>query len=128
MTGEEIITRTAVIRLEEDGIVRVIAHPGAVETIEDAHNNIDAMEQVCQGQKRPTLVDITKVKSQERGAREYYTGPHTASFQSAVAVMINSPMSKLLGNFYLGFNKPEVPIKLFTSQADALVWLKGFLQ
>jgi hypothetical protein len=33
----------------------------------------------------------------------------------------------VLGNFYLGLNKPLVPTRLFTSEEEAQAWLRSFL-
>ena len=46
----------------------------------------------------------------------------------AQAIIVDSPVSRLIGSFFLGLNKPPFPTKLFTSEADAVEWLKGYLQ
>ena len=44
----------------------------------------------------------------------------------AVALVIDSPLSRVLGNFFLGFNRPETPARLFTSVDEARAWLNTF--
>jgi hypothetical protein len=122
--GERVRTRTATHFLGEDGIVRTILEEGAEETLADAKATIEAILQVSNGTKRPILVDIRGVKSQDRGARMYYSGPEAAASILGIAILIGSPMSRLLGNFFFGFNKPRIAIKLFTSEAEAIKWLK----
>jgi hypothetical protein len=43
-----------------------------------------------------------------------------------VAVVVDSPMSKIIGNIYLGLNKPITPSRLFTDEKDAVEYLKQF--
>jgi hypothetical protein len=35
-------------------------------------------------------------------------------------------LSRALGNFFLGLNKPSMPTRLFDDQEQALAWLRGF--
>jgi len=64
----------------------------------------------------------------DREARRYFAGEETAKVESAAALLIESPLSKAIGNFFMGLNKPIVPTRLFTSEAEALAWLKGFVR
>jgi len=48
--------------------------------------------------------------------------PHSV----AVAFLICSISQKLLGNFYLNFNKPLKPTRIFTNLEDAVLWLREF--
>ena len=126
MEEEEIVTRIAKIYLGEDSIVRAAYFPKAEETLTDAKENIAAVAKVSKGQKYPILVDYRKVKSVAREARAYYAGKETAKVVNAVAILIGSLVSRVIANFFLGLNKPKFPVKLFTSEADAIEWLKGF--
>lgn len=42
----------------------------------------------------------------------------------ASAVVVNSLPYKLIANFYLQFNKPKRPYKVFSNEEDAITWLK----
>jgi hypothetical protein len=125
--GKQVRTRAATHFLGDDGIVRAILDEGAEETLADAKASVEAVFQVSNGTKRPLLVDLRKVKSQDRGARVYYSGPESLSSSLGIAILMGSPISRMLGNFFLGFSKPKVPLKLFTSEADAIQWLKELL-
>ncbi len=66
------------------------------------------------------LVDIREVNSVDRDAREIYANNPSSQ---AVALVIGNPVSRILGNFFLGVNKNVSPLKLFTSEQEALNWL-----
>ena len=72
-------------------------------------------------------VDLRVIGSQSRDTRQYFAGQAGAGGILATAALIGSPISRLTGNFFLSFGKPNAPAKLFTSEEDALAWLKEFL-
>ena len=116
------------IWLGEDGIVRTFTKPGAELTLADAKEQIAAIGKIGRGKGVPILVDFTNLKSQDREARTYFAGEETTKAVSACALLISSPLSRVIGNFYMGLNKPITPTKLFTSEAEAIEWLKGYLE
>ena len=127
METEEIVTQTAKVWLDENGILRVTSLPGATQTLAQAHENMSVEVQLSGGKRRPLLVDLRGMKSFDRDARAYYAGQEAAKYQSAIALLIGSPLSRVIGNFFIGFNKPAMPTRLFTSELEALEWLKEFL-
>ncbi len=44
---------------------------------------------------------------------------------AATAVIVNSVPYTLIANFYLKFNKPKHPYKVFKNRNEALAWLKS---
>lgn len=128
MAEAEIVTRTSRIRLGEDGIVRADIFPGVEQTLEDAKEQVAAVWKVGHGRKRPVLVDMREVKSLSREARVYYANDETARFRSASALLVSSAVTRVLASFFLGLNKPNHPVRLFTSEDEALDWLRGFLE
>jgi hypothetical protein len=121
------VTRTGKIWLDADGIMRIVTFPGVEDTMDDAKQNVAACAKLAAGKPRPTLIDMRNLKAQSREVRAYYTGPETARLNLAIAILVDSPMSRVIGNFFLGFNKTDAPTKLFKSEDEALTWLKGFL-
>jgi hypothetical protein len=121
-------TRVARLWLGEDGIVRIIHVPGAEVTLEDAKETMAAYLKINQGKKRPLLVDTKTMHSMTRETRQYYAGEEAAQVASAVAVVVGTPVSRVLGNFYIGLGNPNLPTRLFSSEDEALEWLKGYIE
>ncbi len=117
--------RTTIIWLEDDGIVRVKVKPNIEISLQDAQAAIRAVSNVCGGKRCPALVDMRGLVGMDRGARLYFAGEETAKVESAAALIIESLLSKAIGNFFMGLNKPIIPTRLFTSEEEALAWLKG---
>ena len=119
-------TRAQIAYLHADGIFRVRAKAGTDLTLVEAREIIKKMGSLSGGQPRPALVDATGTKSIDREARRYFAGHETAKVESAAALIIGSPLSRAIGNFFMGLNKAQIPVRLFTSEDEALEWLRGF--
>jgi hypothetical protein len=97
--------------------------PGCEMVVEDARTNVAAIYELGERGRRLLLVDMRGMRSQTREAREYLTGPEAARAALAVALLVGSPVSRVLGNFFLRFGAHRVPTSLFTNEDDAIAWL-----
>jgi hypothetical protein len=120
--------RCLTVWTEGDGIARMKLKPNMQVNLQDVQASVRAVSELCGGKRCPVLVDMRGLVSMDREARLYLAGEETAKVESAAALVIASPLSRAIGNFFLGLNKPLIPTRLFTSEAEALAWLKGFLQ
>ena len=111
-----------------DGIARTKVKPGAEIFLQDAKENTAAIETFYNGKKFPLLVDIRNIKSISPEAREHFTLKGRESVVKAYAIILSSSPSRMIGNFFLSFHKPAVPVKLFDHEDKALAWLRGFTQ
>jgi hypothetical protein len=112
---------------KEGGILRGRCFDAAEETLADAKEQVLHQRAMIDGKPRPFLMDIRQVRSLSRDARSYFASPEAAQVFSATALVVSSPLSRAVGNFFLGLNKPSMPTRLFTSEADALAWLTGYV-
>ncbi|KAF0164831.1 MAG: hypothetical protein FD157_1995 [Rhodocyclaceae bacterium] len=129
MENREVVNITkAGMWLGEDGIVRIMWIPGAEVTLEDAEESMAAYLQINQGKRRPMVVDTSQMKSLAREARHLYASEEAAKVASAVGLIVGTPVSRVLGNFYLGLSNPHLPTRLFDSESEALEWLKGYIE
>jgi hypothetical protein len=75
----------------------------------------------------PIFIDISKVKSITKEARDYLGTAEASKQITAAGILASSYLSKMVGTFFLSFTRPAIPIKLFTSKAEAVRWLEKFL-
>ncbi len=102
---------------------------GNQEIEELAKENVDAQESVRDGLKKTktrVLVDMTAITEISKEARDYFANERTASIQRATALLIDSPVSRVIGNFFMGLNKPISPTRIFTDPHKAIQWLHTF--
>src|SRR5262245_27914068 len=92
-------------------------------TLDDAKEALAATERVARGERRPVLVDLRKIKGESREARQYFVSEHAARVSARVALLVESPVSRVVGNFFLRLNVQRTPTALFTSEALAIAWL-----
>lgn len=115
--------------LGDDGIIRTKVKPQAEVTIEEAKENSIAVNSFSKNnEKFPLLIDSRNIKSITKEARDFFSMNNRESCIVAFAVIIDSPVSRIVGNFFMGLNKPRVPAKLFNSEEDAVHWLKEFME
>lgn len=128
MANEVIETRTAKTWLGEDGIIRQIIFSSTHHTLADAKENVATTMKLGKDKKHPMFYDARKLKSIERDARIYYAREEANKATCAAAIIVGLPISSVIGNLFIGLNKPLYPAKLFSSEDEALKWLKGFLK
>ena len=94
-----------------------------------AKENIDAQERIRNSmnkEKTRVIIDMSAVFEISKEARDYFANEKTASIQRATALLIGSAVSRIIGNFFLGLNKPITPTRLFTDPEEAIKWLHTF--
>jgi hypothetical protein len=95
-------------------------------TREKARDMVASRIDLCQGKAYPFFADVTKVKSIDREARNEFSKGEGIRHMTACALLVNSPVNQVMGNFFMLVNKPGIPTKLFTSSKEALEWLDKF--
>jgi len=121
-----IVTRAARIWLDDDDIIHSHCLPNIEQTIADAEETTAAFWEIAGHRRLPVLVDLRRARAIDRLARNHYAGPEGARVQCAVGLLVGSPLSRMVGNVFLGFNNTIIPVRLFTVEAEALAWLRGF--
>ncbi|MCB9136495.1 MAG: hypothetical protein H6636_13795 [Anaerolineales bacterium] len=128
MRSETVITSTGKHWLDEGGVLHAIYFPAPEHTLADARASSVALMQVAQGKRRPVLVDIREVKSVALEARKYYASEENTQIVSALVLLIESPISRMIGNFFMKLSNLPFPVSLFTDEEEALAWLRAFLK
>ena len=112
--------------VDSNGILRIKviegAHIDLVSLKEDGEVNL----QLTGDRKTLALYDSRGFFTIEPEAREYLRSGIVDPTRIATAVLTDRLATKLLVNFFIRFNKPKTPMKMFTSEDEALDWLKNF--
>lgn len=80
-----------------------------------------------EGKSYPVLIRLQGIRSVNKEARDYFSD-EGSKLITAGALLISSPLTKILGNIFMHINKPDVPTKLFTNETEAKEWLKKFIK
>lgn len=72
----------------------------------------------------PTLVRLNRVAKVTREARAYFSeSPENMEIASKIALLAGNPIARVVGNFFLGLNRPARPTRLFGDAETACAWL-----
>lgn len=66
---------------------------------------------------------MRQMKSISREAREYYANERTSGIQRGTALLVESKVTRVMANFFMGLNKPAAPTRMFTDSEKAISWL-----
>lgn len=110
----------------ENDICHTVVKPNASIQLEDAIENSASVKKVSEGKVYPMLVNLKEIKTISREARDHFSMQNRTPGVTAIAMLIKSPVSRIIGNFFLGLNRSVVPAKLFTKDDKAIEWLKQF--
>ena len=124
MVSDIVNVRIGKLWLDDDNIIRYVVNPGMDESLDDVIEVVKAFDEIRKDKIYPFLGDIRGAKSISREARQYVA---KSIVSSASAIIVGSPVSQMLGNFVLRFHRSEIPQRLFTSEDEAIEWLKSFL-
>ena len=107
-------------------VIRI--HPGAEQTLADARENLAATAAMCAGKRWPLLSDISRGVPLDPEVRHFYSGKQlTDHFVAQSLVVEATPFGRVVGNVYLRVARPGIPTRLFSSEPDALAWLRTFV-
>ena len=111
--------------LRPDGIVEIRWVPKTTALLEDATAALEALAQLAGGRRSRLLVDMRDTGSQDRPTRAEWA--RRGDLLSAVALIVGTPLSRLVGNLFINMSRPSTPTRLFDDEASAVVWLKAFI-
>lgn len=118
-------TDFAVVSLGEDQIVRVMFRKKAEITQESFHRLFNVFRDMIDGVPYAYIYyaedgSATVTDDGRRFAKdEEFSFPKICN-----AVIVTNLAHKLIANFYLKFNKPNYPFKVFSKMEDAVKWCK----
>ena len=95
--------------------------PGSVCSLDEAQAVTTEVKALGRGPV-PILVDMRGMTALERPAREHFLSDQGGV--AAIALLAGSAVNRMIANFFIGLRRMPVPIRSFTSQDEAVSWLK----
>lgn len=111
----------------KDNILIASYKKNLIINLEVAQKIVLQRQSFTRGQVMPVIIFSNEVTSIDKPAREYFASPKGTEGLSASAIIVNSPFSRFLGNFFLMVNKTSIPVKLFSNSSRAEKWLQQFI-
>lgn len=108
-----------------DDVLFCDIHKSAYIDVENVQENAEARKPLLDSDRPvPMIIDITKIDKLTKEGRTL-SSTLTEGI-SAIAIIIGSGLSKVIGNYAIMINRPKVPTKLFTSITDARLWVRDY--
>jgi hypothetical protein len=112
--------------LRGDGILAFHPRPGLVLTRAIALQVLEVGLQIVDA-PTPALVMMQEVARVDREARAFFASEEIQRLSSQTALVVGSPVSRVIGSFCIGLNRLKYPCKVFEDTAVAVEWLRGFV-
>lgn len=122
MASERGTDRPFSVQLDDHDVAHIRFEPNADLRIEHITEIMRAVDDIRDGRHVPVMVHMEHVRTADREARNAAARADTGS---AVTLITDSPIGRMIGNFYMLVNKPRTPTKMFTSEQDAFRWIHG---
>jgi hypothetical protein len=124
--GKTLSTKEVDLELKDDGILEYRYAAGAVVDLEFARAIVrSAMELLGDDAPAPSLVEPGNVKELTREARTFFAeSAENRAVASKVALIVESPATRIIGNVFMKVSKPRIPTKLFQDRDAAREWLR----
>jgi hypothetical protein len=110
---------------KSDGIMELQCDDDFVFDVEHIKMLVEKRGEMSNKHKFLQLTIAGKYSSVTKEGRDFMATEENLKYTLAEAIVIQSLAQRILGNFYLKFNKPKVPTRIFTDKAKAEIWLKA---
>jgi hypothetical protein len=120
-------TKEMYIKVHSNNIIELSSTEEAkgVLTLEEVDNNLAVIEEATKGKIMASLVHISNAYVKKEVLKKYSDLDFGII---AVALLVNSYASKLIGNLFLTlvlrFSSKQIPTKIFTVKEEAVQWLE----
>ena len=105
---------------DAQGIAKVDWLPGSVGDLQAAQAITEDLARLDRGAVL-VLVDMRVLTKLERGAREHFVSAQGAV--TAIALLAESPVTRMMANFFIGMRRVATPIRMFADSSEAVAWL-----
>lgn len=96
------------------------------QTVEEARESLREFERVAResGRAQAVIVMVDRVTEQDSGSRRVWSEEASPEHGTSIALVCSSRLSRAIGSFFIGLNRPSMPTRMFATFDEALEWSK----
>lgn len=117
-------TDEAILGLRDDGIVHVFYKAHSELDVPLQIKLVNLYDELTDGKKARFIFQADEYCTITKEARDNAVNLESRSAVRASAIIVQNVAYKLIADFYLKFNKPKSPYKVFSDFDQAVAWLK----
>lgn len=110
----------------KDGIIYAAYVKNIIVDLEVSKRILEQRNKISEGRAYPILGNAKMVKYWTKEARDFHSSEEYGKLAKAVGLVFDSPVLSIFLNFYIRFHKTRFPIKAFTNEEEAVLWLEKF--
>lgn len=116
---------------ESGGYYRIAPHvlvavpwPRFVQTELAARRSLEEFHRIAEAERHPQaiIVLVDRVVSQDSSSRRVWSESEGNRLRACLALVCESALSRAIGSFFIGLNRPVSPTKMFKDIASAAAW------
>jgi hypothetical protein len=123
---DEVDSGPIIYRLYENRIFHAIIKKGERVTMEMTLQGYEFLDKHGSGQFY-NLYEFSSFSEMDSEVRNWAAETSGNHYTIVDAIVISNIAQKIIANFYLSFNKPKMPTKIFTSNEKALEWILSII-
>ncbi len=112
--------------LMNNSIVKVHIDEGTHMRLREAEKLMETISGLSKYTSRPIVVDLTHIASIETTAKLHFISKRDDNHNLCMAMIIESPIGKMVANLSLLFQHPGCPTRYFNTESAALRWSQRF--
>jgi hypothetical protein len=107
-----------------DGLLRMVILPDVLINVEDARGILAAMRELTGGPAAVVVVDLPRYANADPDTRRFFGGPEAVSALKAIAMIVHSPVMRVVVSFLVRLSGAPFPVQLFSEEASAVAWAR----
>jgi hypothetical protein len=111
---------------DDNGILISLSR-SVLRTVENISSNVTLVKSITNNKPVPLLIYLANSPVPDKQTRKYST-EQLPLIYSAMAMVCKPGLSKFIMNILFGLKPPPIPMKTFTDDNEAKVWLKHFVK
>lgn len=111
---------------EDDGIL-VSLSKSTPRTVETIANNVALVKRITNNTRAPLLIYLSRSPVPDRATRAFSTQQLPVVY-GAMAMVSERGLSQLIMKMLFRFQQPPIPMKSFTDDETARVWLRQYVE
>ncbi len=114
---------------DNDGVLYSVAkqdEPGEMSD-EEIKEEMRRFREIIGNRKVCMIAEVRKTGKPPRKEQRELVAKEISSVTKAMAIIITSPLSRMLANIFFAFVPPDYPMKMFSNEAEAKKWIKQYV-
>ncbi len=119
---------TSTIWFDGEGVMYSVPKPNAVlpTTREESSKQMEKFREIAGGKKVCMILQMDSSAPPLKKEDRDWIAKELDSVTKAMAIISNSPLSRMIANLFFGLKPPAYPAKFFSNETEAKAWIKQY--